>query len=83
MASHQKKQKESRQRQLPQPSTRTDQSLEPDRRTHRATSIESTGSVESGISHYLHYQDNSCFFAPEWLEETPARGDQDQEHALQ
>jgi hypothetical protein len=30
--------------------------------------VESTPEAEMELSHYLHYEDNACFFAPSWLD---------------
>ncbi|CEL02505.1 hypothetical protein ASPCAL03674 [Aspergillus calidoustus] len=30
--------------------------------------VESTPAAEMELSHYLHYEDNACFFAPSWLD---------------
>ncbi|KAL2833261.1 hypothetical protein BDW59DRAFT_138381 [Aspergillus cavernicola] len=66
MPSNQQQQSDIQQRRLPQLA---------DRVAHqRENFVEATSADESTLSHYLHYEDNACFFAPGWLDR-PAGGD--------
>lgn len=81
MSSSQTQQSDAQQRRRPQlANRRASDSFEPDSKpSQRATSVESTSS-ETKLSHYLHYHDNDCFFAPDWLDR---RVVEDREHDIQ
>ncbi|KAL4963216.1 uncharacterized protein BDV14DRAFT_92632 [Aspergillus stella-maris] len=65
MSSSQTQQPDAQQRRHPHFAHRTtSESFEPDiESVQRTNSIGSTSPDESKLSHYLHYEDNACFFA--------------------
>ncbi|KAL4978157.1 hypothetical protein BDW66DRAFT_131111 [Aspergillus desertorum] len=68
MSSSQAQQSDDRQRRFPDLADRgASESVDPenksDQRTPASFSLEES---EMKLSHYLHYEDNACFFAPSW-----------------